>query len=43
MVAAIEAGQLKPHVSKAYALEETAQALEDMAARKVEGKIVIVP
>ena len=43
MVAAIEAGDLKPHVSKAYTLDETAQALDDMADRKVEGKIVIVP
>lgn len=36
-------GKIKPHVSKTYKLTETAQALKDMAARKVKGKIVIVP
>jgi len=36
-------GKLKPLVSKRYALAETAQALNDMAARKVTGKVVIVP
>ncbi len=36
-------GKLKPLVSKRYALEETPQALNDMAARKVTGKVVIVP
>ncbi|KQQ96644.1 NADPH:quinone oxidoreductase family protein [Massilia sp. Leaf139] len=36
-------GKLKPLVSKRYALGETAQALNDMAARKVTGKVVIVP
>jgi NADPH2:quinone reductase len=36
-------GKLKPLVSARYRLEETAQALNDMAARKVTGKIVIVP
>ena len=36
-------GKLKPHVSKTYKFEEAAQALKDMAARKVKGKIVIVP
>ena len=36
-------GKLKPLVSQCYALAETAQALNDMADRKVTGKVVIVP
>ncbi len=36
-------GKLKPLVSKRYALAETPQALNDMAERKVTGKVVIVP
>ncbi|MFN3792631.1 NADPH:quinone oxidoreductase family protein [Massilia sp.] len=36
-------GKLKPLVSARYKLEETAQALNDMAARKVTGKVVICP
>jgi len=36
-------GKLKPLVSARYTLEETAQALNDMAARKVTGKVVITP
>ena len=36
-------GKLRPHVSKRYSLAETPQALQDMAARKVMGKVVIVP
>jgi NADPH2:quinone reductase len=36
-------GKLKPLVSQRYALAETAQALNDMAERKVTGKVVIVP
>jgi NADPH2:quinone reductase len=36
-------GKLKPLVSAKYALEDTAQALNDMAARKVTGKVVINP
>jgi NADPH2:quinone reductase len=36
-------GKLRPHVSRTYKFEEAAQALKDMAARKVKGKIVIVP
>ncbi|MBQ5949926.1 NADPH:quinone oxidoreductase family protein [Massilia sp. ST3] len=36
-------GKLRPLVSKRYALEETAQALNDMAGRKVVGKVVIAP
>jgi NADPH2:quinone reductase len=37
------AGRIRPHVSATYALEDTAQALIDMASRKVTGKIVIQP
>lgn len=36
-------GKLKPLVSRRYALNETALALNDMAERKVTGKVVIVP
>ncbi|MES2016419.1 MAG: NADPH:quinone oxidoreductase family protein [Pseudomonadota bacterium] len=36
-------GKIKPLISGRYKLEETAQALNDMAARKVTGKIVILP
>ena len=36
-------GKLKPLVSARYSLSETARALNDMAARKVTGKVVIVP
>ncbi len=35
------AGKIRPHVSATYALEQTPQALLDMASRKVTGKIVI--
>jgi NADPH:quinone reductase len=36
-------GKLKPLISKTYSLDEAPQALADMAARKVVGKIVITP
>ncbi|SNS58915.1 NADPH2:quinone reductase [Noviherbaspirillum humi] len=36
-------GKIKPHISHRYALAETSQALNDMAARKVTGKVVINP
>ena len=36
-------GTIRPHISGRYALAETAQALNDMAARKVTGKVVIQP
>ncbi len=36
-------GKLRPLVSRRYPLAETARALDDMAARKVTGKVVIVP
>jgi NADPH2:quinone reductase len=39
----IAQGKLRPLVSRRYRLADTAQALNDMAARKIIGKIVIVP
>ncbi len=36
-------GRIKPHISGRYALADTARALEDMAARKVTGKVLILP
>ena len=39
----LAAGKVRPHISGRYALAETPAALNDMAARKVTGKIVIEP
>jgi NADPH2:quinone reductase len=39
----IEEGRLRPHITKRYPLERTADALSDMASRRVSGKIVIEP
>ncbi|QIE24076.1 Quinone oxidoreductase 1 [Caballeronia sp. SBC1] len=39
----IKEGRVRPHVTKRYALEQTATALNDMASRRVLGKIVIEP
>ncbi|GAK44220.1 alcohol dehydrogenase [Tepidicaulis marinus] len=36
-----KAGKIKPHVSKSYKLEDVASALNDMAGRKVKGKVVL--
>lgn len=36
-------GKIRPHISARYTLDQTAQALNDMAARKVTGKVVIIP
>jgi NADPH:quinone reductase len=36
-------GRMKPMVSKTYPLARAADALNDMAARKVQGKVVLVP
>ena len=36
-------GKIRPHISARYSLDQTAQALNDMAARKVTGKVVINP
>lgn len=39
----LASGKVRPHISGRYALAETPAALNDMAARKVTGKIVIEP
>jgi NADPH:quinone reductase len=39
----IAEGKLRPHITKRYRLDQTAEALNDMASRKVIGKIVIEP
>lgn len=39
----IREGKLRPLVSKRYRLEQTGQALNDMAARSIVGKVVIQP
>ncbi len=36
-------GKIRPHVSARYPLEQAAQALLEMAARKVTGKVVLQP
>lgn len=36
-------GKLKPHISATYPLEQAAAALNDMAERRVMGKVVLVP
>ncbi|WP_028104447.1 NADPH:quinone oxidoreductase family protein [Pseudoduganella violaceinigra] len=36
-------GRIRPHISARYALADTAQALNAMAARKVTGKVIIQP
>ncbi|MES3026104.1 MAG: NADPH:quinone oxidoreductase family protein [Pseudomonadota bacterium] len=36
-------GKIRPHISGRYSLDEAAGALEDMAARKVTGKVVVKP
>lgn len=36
-------GKIRPHISARYALHETPQALHDIAARKVTGKVIIQP
>jgi len=35
-------GKLKPHIHATYSLEDAPKALEEMMARKVKGKVVIV-
>ncbi len=39
----LQEGKIRPHISARYALNDTAQALNDMAARKVTGKVIIQP
>ena len=41
LMAMFEAGTIKPYVSKTYPLEDAASALNDMAARRVQGKVVL--
>lgn len=36
-------GELKPHISRRYSLEEAPQALRDMIDRKLVGKVVVSP
>ncbi len=43
LMAWFKEGKLKPHVQKVFKLEEAAEALKFMAARKVTGKIVLAP
>lgn len=43
MLGWVKEGKLRPHISARYSLEQAAQALKDMEARKVTGKVVIVP
>ena len=43
MIGWLADGKIKPLISGRYKLEDTAQALNDMAARKVTGKVVINP
>jgi NADPH2:quinone reductase len=43
MLGWMQEGRIKPLISKTYSLDEAPQALLDMAARKVTGKIVITP
>jgi NADPH:quinone reductase len=38
----VQEGKLKPYVSKTYPLARAADALNDMAARKVMGKVILV-
>jgi NADPH2:quinone reductase len=42
LFALVAQGKLRPHVSKTYPLAQGARALEDLLARKVTGKVVIV-
>ncbi|AQQ04586.1 NADPH:quinone oxidoreductase [Roseibium algicola] len=39
----VSEGKLKPHIHGVYKLEETATALEEIAARRVQGKVIVTP
>ena len=39
----VESGDLKPHVSGAYPLERTSDALAEVMNRRAQGKVVLVP
>jgi len=43
MMTLLAKGVLRPHVSASYPLDQVPQALNDMAARKVTGKVLILP
>jgi NADPH2:quinone reductase len=43
MMGWLKEGKLRPHISATYGLGEVANALNDMSARKVTGKVLIVP
>ena len=43
MMAWFKQGKLRPYISREYKLSQAATALEDIASRKVKGKIVLVP
>ena len=43
MLGWMKESKIRPHISARYPVGQTAQALKDMEARKVAGKIVIVP
>ncbi len=43
MLGWLHEGRLRPHISGRYRLDEVTRALNDMSARKVTGKILIVP
>ena len=43
LLAFMDSGELRPHISRRYSLEEAPQALADMRDRKVVGKVVIEP
>ncbi|HLZ61955.1 MAG TPA: NADPH:quinone oxidoreductase family protein [Ktedonosporobacter sp.] len=42
LLAWVEAGKLKPHISATYPLAQAANALHDMMSRKVTGKVVLL-
>ncbi|WP_103223366.1 NADPH:quinone oxidoreductase family protein [Roseibium marinum] len=39
----VREGKLKPHVHAVYPLEQVAAALEEIAARRVRGKVIVTP
>jgi len=43
LLAWVEEGKLKPHVHGVYPLEDIATALDEIAARKVRGKVIVTP
>ena len=41
LMAMYESGQIRPHISGRYPLEQAADALNQMASRKVKGKVIL--